>query len=116
MSRRLWLAAAFGVILSAGVGNSASSQSPAPAAPAPFPSAMATRLPVFTPDYIYLARPNDPRVHPVPAEMQTQIKRDAHIYCYDWERRRPNTADKFTYFITTCECFSQSMIDLMPKH
>lgn|GEM_PF-7131007 len=97
-------------------------QIPAPVGPTrynpmPLPSNVATPSALFAnAAYFYRGEPNDPKVHPIPPEVQTGFKRDNRIYCLDWSRKlRTTEADTWSYFITTCQCYPEFIFEVLPK-
>jgi len=99
------------IVLLFPVTNTHAQMAPPVASPTPYP--MATENPnYFNSDkYYYSADDNDPKLHPVPPEVQTGPHRDWHIRCLDWSRLprsfkgKPSKRD-WQYFVTTCECWS----------
>jgi hypothetical protein len=72
------------------------------ASPSSLPSNVATPSALFSNRaYFYRGEPSDPKVHPIPAEVQSGFKRDNRIYCLDWSRKlRAKHADVWSYFVT----------------
>ena len=96
--------------------------SPAPARPTiynpyPLPSNFATPSALFANKaYFYRGEENDPKVHPIPPEVQSGFKHDNRIYCLDWSRKlRTTHADVWSYFVTTCQCYPEAIFEVLPK-
>jgi hypothetical protein len=100
------------LILAAAQGTSAALDSPSDSSPSAPPSPRAAN-PFSDPRYYYRASDNDPRLHPVPPEYKTGTGRE-HIWCYDWYRLARNGGKDWTYFLTTCECFSTETLKHFP--
>ena len=81
----------------------------APAIPNPATTAEQHTNPFADKRYYYRASDNDPTRHPVPVEYQTGSV-PAHIWCYDWYRLPRDGGKDWSYFITTCECFSSETL------
>ena len=110
LPRALWSAAALLFTISA-TPSPPSTDAPVTANP-PVTAAPHTN-PFADKRYYYRASDNDPTRHPVPVEYQTGSER-AHIWCYDWYRLPREGGNDWSYFITTCECFSSETLKHFP--
>lgn len=105
----------FGALL--GCALAAAAQPTQAPTPYPLPSNVATPSALFANKaYFYRGEENDPKIHPIPPEVQSGFKRDNHIYCLDWSRKlRTTHADVWSYFVTTCQCYPQAIFEVISK-